>query len=205
MQIETMDSQQTHMIKVPSTIKGLIFDMDGTLLNSTPIHYKAWLAACQPYGVEFSYDYFITLTGRPVLELSKDFIATFNLPVEPDVLVHEKERLVESNLHNVEIIRPVFDVVKAYSGLLPMAVGTGASRERALSLLTNSGIIDYFAAIITSDDVENYKPHPETFLKAANAIEVAPHDCLVFEDGYLGINAAMAAGMQVVDVKPFYN
>ncbi len=204
-QYVTMNIKQALTIPVPTDIKGLIFDMDGTLLNSTPIHYKAWLAACQPYGVDFSYEYFITLTGRPVVELAKGLIAAFNIPVGAEELVCKKENLVEQNLHNVELIQPVFEVVQAYKGRLPMAVGTGASRERAVRLLTNSGIMDYFDAIVTSDDVSNYKPHPETFLKAAEAIRVNAKSCVVFEDGHLGMDAAVAAGMQVIDVKPYYN
>ncbi|WP_439183808.1 HAD family hydrolase [Carboxylicivirga taeanensis] len=199
-----MSNKQILSISVPERIKGLIFDMDGTLLNSTPIHYKAWLEACRPFGVDFTYAYFITLTGRPVIELSKDLIAAFNMPVEAGELVAAKEQLVEKNLHNVEVIPAVFEVVTAFKGRLPMAVGTGASRQRAMRLLEDSGIIDYFDAVITSDDVEQYKPHPATFLKAAQAINVSPADCLVFEDGHLGIDAANAAGMSVVDVKTYY-
>lgn len=198
------DNKSFSSIDIPQQIKGLIFDMDGTLLNSTPIHFKAWLAACQPYGVEFDYDYFITLTGRPVLELSKDLIATYSMPVDAEELVQKKEELVEQHLHNVEIVEAVYEVVEKYSGQLPMAVGTGASRERAMRLLSDSGLINHFEAVVTSDDVANYKPHPDTFLKAAEAIKVSPAHCLVFEDGHLGIDAAVAAGMQVIDVKPFY-
>ncbi|MBS2212333.1 HAD-IA family hydrolase [Carboxylicivirga mesophila] len=198
------DNKALNQIVIPQHIKGLIFDMDGTLLNSTPIHYKAWLAACQPFGVDFEYEYFIGLTGRPVVELGKDLIDTFGMDIAPEELVQNKENLVEQNLHNVEIVEAVYDVVKRYEGLLPMAVGTGASRERAMRLLSNSGIINHFEAVITSDDVDNYKPHPDTFLKAAEAIKVNPAECMVFEDGHLGMDAAVAAGMHVIDVKPYY-
>jgi len=191
-------------ILVPEAVKGLIFDMDGTLLNSTPVHYKAWLGACKPFGVEFDYNYFITLTGRPVIELSKDLINQFGMDISAIELVETKEQLVEKNLHNITVIKPVFEVVESFQGKLPMAVGTGASRERANFLLTESGIIDRFDAIVTSNDVLNYKPHPDTFLKAADLIGVAPADCLVFEDGHLGIEAANSAGMAVIDVKPYY-
>ncbi|MBR8535460.1 HAD-IA family hydrolase [Carboxylicivirga sediminis] len=199
-----IDNKALNQIVIPQHIKGLIFDMDGTLLNSTPIHYKAWLGACQPFGVDFEYEYFIRLTGRPVLELSKDLIATFNMAIAPEELVQQKERLVEQNLHNVEIVEAVYDVVKRYEGQLPMAVGTGASRERAMRLLSDSGIINHFEVVITSDDVDNYKPHPDTFLKAAEAIKVNPAECMVFEDGHLGMDAAVVAGMHVIDVKPYY-
>ena len=191
-------------ILVPKEVKGLIFDMDGTLLNSTPVHYTAWLEACKPFGVEFDYNYFITLTGRPVIELSKDLINHFGMDISAIELVETKEQLVEKNLHNITVIKPVFEVVEAFQGKLPMAVGTGASRERANFLLSESGIIDRFDAIVTSNDVSNYKPHPDTFLKAADLIGVAPADCLVFEDGHLGIDAANSAGMAVIDVKPYY-
>ncbi|WP_430809688.1 MULTISPECIES: HAD family hydrolase [unclassified Carboxylicivirga] len=201
---ETHNQRQKDII-ISRDIKGLIFDMDGTLLNSTPVHYQAWLSACQPFGVSFDYDFFITLTGRPVIELARDLIARYELAVTPMDLVAHKESLVEDNLNKVTLIPAVFDVLERYRGLLPMAVGTGASRQRAERLLRSSGIEDRFKAIVTSDDVSHYKPHPETFLNAAAALGVAPADCLVFEDGHLGIEAAKAAGMQVIDVKPYYD
>ncbi|TRX65945.1 HAD family phosphatase [Carboxylicivirga sp. M1479] len=191
-------------IPVADNIKGLIFDMDGTLVNSTPIHYKAWLEACRPFGVEFSYDFFITLTGRPVVELSKDLIARYQMDISAIELVNKKEQLVENNLHHVQLIQPVIDVMDKFQGKLPMAVGTGASRERAQRLLSDAGIIERFDIIVTSDDVDNYKPHPDTFLKAAKGIGVDADCCLVFEDGHLGIEAAKSAGMSVIDVKPYY-
>ncbi len=178
--------------------------MDGTLVNSTPVHYKAWLEAVKPFGVHFDYAFFITLTGRPVMELSKDLIQRYQLDVEPGELVRVKEQLVEKNLNNVELVQPVYEVMKQYKGELPMAVGTGASRERAQFLLSTVGIIDEFDVIVTSDDVTQYKPHPETFLKAAETMGVEPANCLVLEDGQLGIEAAREAGMHVIDVKPFY-
>ncbi len=191
-------------ISIPTHIKGLIFDMDGTLINSLPAHYKAWLEACNSYGVDFTFDYFTTLTGRPVIELSKDIITRFNMNISPVQLVKEKEALVEKNLNEVKLIQPVMRVIKAYNRKLPMAVGTGACKQMATHLLSKAGIINQFKSIITSDDVDNYKPHPETFLKAALEINVVPEECLVFEDGQLGIEAAIAAGMSVIDVKPFY-
>jgi beta-phosphoglucomutase family hydrolase len=191
-------------IRVPESVKGLIFDMDGTLVNSTPVHYKAWLEAVKPFGVNFTYEFFITLTGRPVVELSKDLINRYKLDIDPIDLVNAKEQLVEKNLNNIELIQSVYEVMKQYKGQLPMAVGTGASRERAQFLLSTVGIIDEFDIIVTSDDVTNYKPHPETFLKAAEGIGLAPANCMVFEDGHLGIDAAKEAGMHVIDVKPYY-
>lgn len=191
-------------IKVPSNIKGLIFDMDGTLVNSIPAHYNAWIEACRKYDVSFSFEYFIDLTGRPVIELSKDIIKDFGLNIPPIQLVKEKEVLVEKNLNKVELIKPVIDVINKYKGQLPMAVGTGASKKMAMRLLSETGIVQHFKSIVTSCDVTKYKPNPDTFLKAAEEIGVAPEDCLVFEDGQLGIDAAKAAGMSVVDVKPYY-
>jgi len=195
---------QDQTIKVPDHIKGLIFDMDGTLVNSIPVHYNAWIEACSKYKASFSYDYFVSLTGQPVLELSKGIITKFGLKVSAAQLVDEKEQLVEKNLNKVELIQPVMRVIRAHDGKLPMAVGTGASKKMATRLLSETGIIHQFQTIVTSDDVDRYKPHPDTFLKAAQEINVLPQDCLVFEDGQLGIEAALAAGMTVVDVKPFY-
>jgi len=198
------EDNQPNTITIPAHIKGLIFDMDGTLINSIPVHYNAWIEACSKYGACFSYDFFVGLTGRPVLELSKDIITKFCLDVEPIQLVREKEVLVEKNLNKVELIMPVMNVINAYTGKLPMAVGTGASKQMATRLLSETGIINQFDSIVTSDDVDNYKPSPDTFLKAAKEINIAPEECMVFEDGQLGIDASITAGMSVIDVKPYY-
>ncbi|MCU4176198.1 HAD family hydrolase [Carboxylicivirga sp. N1Y90] len=185
-------------------IKAIICDMDGTLVDTLPAHYEAWLKACAPYNVNFSMDYFQKLTGRPAVELAKDIISKYNLPIEAEELVRIKNAYVSEKLDKVEVIQSVFEVIQHFHGKLPMTVGTGAREDMATGILEATKLRQYFDAVVTSDNVSNYKPHPETFLKGAAHVGVKPENCLVLEDGDLGIDAAKSAGMMVIDVKPFY-
>lgn len=192
-------------IPVDPSAKALIFDMDGTLIDTIHSHYEAWQKACAPYGVSFSLDYFFTLTGRPPIELSKRIVTEYGMRVSPQQLFHEKEAIFLKNMHTVEVIHPVITIVKQFHGLLPLAVGTGSNRPMAIEMLTSTGLFTFFDIVVTADDVTNYKPHPETFLNCADFFKVAPSHCQVFEDGQLGLEAAQAAGMIVTDVKPYYD
>jgi beta-phosphoglucomutase-like phosphatase (HAD superfamily) len=98
----------------------------------------------------------------------------------------------------------VTDLVRKYHGIIPMAVGTGGMRRLAFKTLEIIGLKSYFDVLVASEDVQNYKPHPETFLKCAELMGVNPVDCEVFEDGILGMKAAETAGMMVVDVTNYY-
>lgn len=185
-------------------IKAFIFDMDGTLVDTLPAHYEAWLQACSEFKVSFSMDYFQSLTGRPATELGKDLIRTFNMPVDPNDLVKQKEALVNEQLHKVKVFDPILEVIEKFHSRIPMAVGTGARREMADRILETTKLQSFFDFVVTSDDVTNYKPHPETFIKSSDHFGVDRKNCLVFEDGHLGIEAAKTAGMMVIDVKQFY-
>ncbi len=118
-----------------------------------------------------------------------------------------EEKLTEFNReqHLVKPISPVVDIVKKYYGILPMAVGTGGHREAVEKTLQITGLREYFDIIITANDVKNFKPHPETFLKCASLMNVDPQFIEVFEDGDLGIEAALSAGMYATDVRPWYD
>jgi len=103
-----------------------------------------------------------------------------------------------------EEISVVTDVVRKYHSILPMSIGTGSTKKGAKKTLEVIEMQHFFDVVITADDISNPKPHPETFLKCAEFMNVNPKDCLVFEDGILGIQAAEKAGMQVIDINQFY-
>ncbi len=190
--------------KIDSSTKALIFDMDGTLLNTISIHYKAWETVCKKYGIKVTKDYFFALTGRPVIEIATTLVKDFGAEVKPEVLLKEKESLVSAHNKPIELIEPIVKLVYDYANKLPMAVGTGSGREKALDMLNKTNLISYFDCIITADDVDNGKPHPETFLRCAELMGVEARYCQVFEDGEAGLVAAQQAGMIATDVKPFY-
>jgi beta-phosphoglucomutase family hydrolase len=197
------------MIKKNLTInpkaKGLIFDLDGTLADTMPIHYIAWKNAAAKYDINFTTELFSQLAGIPLYPTVEKLNQIFGRTIDPKEMGDLKEEEFENNMHLTPEIKVVTDLVRKYHGKIPMAVGTGGSRRLSLKSLDIIGLRGYFDILVTSEDVSNFKPHPETFLKCAELMGVAPADCEVFEDGLLGIQAAHTAGMMVVDVTEYYN
>ena len=184
--------------------KGLIFDLDGTLADTMPIHYVAWRNAAASYGIDFTVELFMQLAGIPLYPTVEKLNQMFGTNIDPKEMGDIKETEFENNMHLTPEIKIVTDLVKIWHGKLPMAVGTGGSRYLASKTLEFIGLKDYFEVMVTSEDVIHYKPHPETFLKCAEQLGIDPVDCEVFEDGVLGIQAARTAGMMVVDVTEYY-
>lgn len=184
--------------------QGLIFDLDGTLLDSIGLHWKAWQEACREYGVEIDFDFFITHTGKPVEKISRILTEHYNIPTEPENILSAKERLVYEHLDSVKPIEAVVNVAKENYGKLPMAVGTGSDRRRAEIMLKHAGLQHLFVAVVCAEDVTHHKPHPETFVKCAELMGIPCDKCEVFEDGAPGLQAATTAGMMATDVKPYY-
>ena len=191
-------------LSINPNAKGLIFDLDGTLADTMPIHFIAWKNAAAKYGIEFTPELFMELAGIPLYPTVEKLNAIFGKNIDPREMGDIKEAEFEKNMHLTPEIKIVTDLVRAYHGKIPMAVGTGGARRLALKTLEIIGLKDFFEVLVTSEDVSHYKPNPETFLKCAEQIGVDPVDCEVFEDGLLGITAAHAAGMMVVDVTQYY-
>jgi beta-phosphoglucomutase family hydrolase len=191
-------------LEVNKKAKGLIFDLDGTLADTMPIHYIAWKNAAARYGIDFSPELFSELAGIPLYPTVVKLNEIFGTNIDPKEMGDLKEAEFERNMHLTPEIKVITDLVRKYHGILPMAVGTGGMRRLAIRTLEIIGMQDYFDVLVTSEDVQNYKPHPETFLKCAELMGVDPVDCEVFEDGILGIKAAETAGMMVVDVTQYY-
>ena len=188
-------------------IKGLIFDLDGTLADTMPFHFRGWRRACQKYGADIDTAFLRQHTGTPGWIIADEIIKKCNLRGSVTVNQIMEEKLLEFHReqHLVKPIAPVVDIVKKYWKILPMAVGTGGHREAVERTLEITGLRKYFDIIITANDVENFKPHPETFLKCATRMGVEPKFIEVFEDGDLGIAAALNAGMVATDVRKWYD
>jgi beta-phosphoglucomutase-like phosphatase (HAD superfamily) len=188
-------------------VKGLIFDLDGTLADTMPYHFDGWKKACNKYGADIEPEFLRLHTGRPGWIIAAEIIKKCGLEgkVSIDQIMEEKFELFYSVQHNVKPIKPVVEIVKKYYGILPMSVGTGGHRAAVLRTLEITGLSQYFDIIVTANDIDNFKPHPETFLKCAELMNIAPQHCEVFEDGDLGIEAAMLGGMIVTDVRSWYD
>ncbi len=192
-------------IKVHPEAKGLIFDLDGTLSDSLPVHVATWNQIGDKYGFKFDPKIIYEMTGRPTIEFARRVVEQYNLTVSPEEIVRMKQTSFWELAHLLQPVPEVVSIVKEYFGKFPMAVGTGASRKSAEVQLTALKLIEYFDAIVSANDVTSHKPQPETFLECARLMNVEPRFCQVFEDGDLGISAAKKAGMIVTDVRPFIN
>jgi len=190
-------------IMVHPSAKGLIFDLDGTLSDSHPVHLANWQLLGLKLGFVFDKKIIYEMTGRPTIDFAKRIISENNLSISPVELVKMKHEAFWNTIHFLSPILPVVDIVKRYHKVLPMSVGTGASRQSAGLQLAELGLRDYFDFVITADDVTHHKPEAETFLRCAELMRVVPSECQVFEDGMLGMEAARAAGMILTDVRPF--
>ncbi len=191
-------------LSIHPNAKGLIFDLDGTLADTMPIHYIAWKNTAAHYGIDFSPELFASLAGIPVYPTVEKLNELFGKNINPKEMGDLKEAEFEKNMHLTPEIKIVAELVRQYHGKLRMAIGTGGSRKLSMKTLGIIGLQDYIDIMVTSEDVQNFKPHPETFLKCAELMGVEPQYCEVFEDGVLGMQAAKTAGMMVVDVTQYY-
>jgi beta-phosphoglucomutase family hydrolase len=188
-------------------IKGLIFDLDGTLADTMPTHFKCWKTACQKFGAKIDTNFLRQHTGSPGWMIANEIIkkSGLNGNVTIDQIMDEKQILFYKEQHHIKPIPPVVDIVEKYHGVLPMAVGTGGHREAVERTLEITGLRKYFEIIITANDVDQFKPNPETFLRCAELMKIEPELIEVFEDGDLGIEAAHIAGMTATDVRSWYD
>jgi len=191
-------------IKIKSEVKALIFDLDGTLSNSLPIHLFTWEKICQEYNCHFNEKIMIDLTGKPTIMFARRVIDENHLiGVTAEELVKKKQQSFWDNAGLLEPHSEIVSLVYENYGKRPMAVGTGACRKSAEIQLEVLHLTKYFDAVVSADDVTFHKPDPETFLKCAKLIGVKPSDCQVFEDGVLGMEGARKAGMFLTDVRSF--
>lgn len=191
-------------IPIPADTKGLIFDLDGTILDSMPLHHQGYNYALQPYNIHYPKDIFYSRGGIPTRDTLLLIAEEYNIQAfDVDQSLAAKRQFVEQNLDDIQLIEPVFDVIRTYHAKLPMSVGTGSNRKVVAELFERFSLGEYITHVVTATDVKHYKPHPETFLKCAELMGVDPEYCTVFEDGKPGMQAAREAGMKVIDVTKF--
>lgn len=184
--------------------QGYIFDLDGTLADTMPAHYLAWRSVGDQYGLEFAEDRFYSLGGVPTARIFEMLAEEQGVSLDSKLAAQQKEEAFVGYLNQVEAIEPVMEVVRRWHGKLPLAVATGAMRWVMERILRQLELSHYFQAFVASEDTLRHKPFPDVFLEAARQLGVPPETCCVYEDADLGIEAAKAAGMHVVDVRTLH-
>jgi beta-phosphoglucomutase family hydrolase len=186
-------------------LKGIIFDCDGTLADTMPLHWRAWQAIARRHKFHFPEDRFYSLGGVPSRDILKMIGEEQRIALDHLAVAREKEAEYLPLIAQVEPINTVVGVAREHFGKIPMAVASGGTQAIIEQVLEHLGIRKLFAAIVTSEDVVNQKPAPDIFLEAARRIGVAPQFCRAYEDTDLGMQAIRAAGMEAVDVRLLLN
>ena len=188
-------------LKLPDgEFKAYLFDCDGTVADSMPLHYVAWKKALGEWNCEFDEKLFYEWGGMPIAEI----IATLNrqrgLNMPVPVVEKRKELLYYELLAELKAVPEVLEHIEDAHGRIPFAVVSGSTRDSVTTSLRTLKLLDRFDTLVCAGDYKKSKPDPEPFLLAAERLKVAPEHCLVFEDTEMGIRAAKAAGMAWVKV-----
>ena len=190
-------------LKLPSNgFDAVIFDCDGTLVDSMPAHFDAWCDALAIHGAGgvFKEDVFFAMGGRPTMDIVVELNDEYNLKLDPIAVAFAKREAFLKRLHSVTLIDEVAEFARSLRGKMPLGIATGGSRMVIEKTLKAVGISDWFDEVVTAEDVAEGKPAPDIFLRAAKLLGVQPSRCLVLEDAPAGILSAQRAGMQVIAV-----
>jgi HAD superfamily hydrolase (TIGR01509 family) len=179
---------------------GYIFDCDGTLADSMPLHYRAWADTVEKYGGQMPEDLFYALGGWPSNKMIEFLNDRFGTSLDPETVALEKEHLYVERIDTIQPIREVADFAREVAAFAEVSVASGGILPVVTRTLETIGFKGFFPVIVTSEQVKRGKPFPDMFLEAARRMSVQPSDCLVLEDSIAGFEAAKAAGMDYTKV-----
>lgn len=179
----------------------LIFDCDGTLADTLPVHFLAWQAAFDPYGATLAEDWYYDRTGLTAIEFIQAFNQTFGFTIDEQSVDAERQQHFANLIDQVQAVQAVAAIAQANYGKVPMAVASNGQRSVVESTVEAIRLRSLFETIVTLNDVEFGKPAPDLFLLAAERMGIPPSECIVYEDSDLGLEAARRAGMRWVDVR----
>jgi HAD superfamily hydrolase (TIGR01509 family) len=183
-------------------IQGLLFDMDGVLVDTEVIHEKARQAVYKKYALDTEKIKAVPVTGRNTVAIFNDIQAITPFPVPLEKVIDEKRDVFVAMLQ--EPIQPLAGVramLERYAGKLPIGLVTASAGQNVDAVMANTGLGSFFNARVVAEDVTHYKPNPEAYILGAERIGVSPDNCLVFEDSPIGITAAKNAGATVVALR----
>jgi beta-phosphoglucomutase family hydrolase len=191
------------LTSITRPFRAAIFDCDGTLADTMPLHYQAWVAALRERKAEMSEQLFYDLGGVPTRDIARILNDRCGYSLDVEETAAAKEAYYEQLLPQAQPVEPVVALVHEYRGTYPLAVASGGIRRLVERTIHALGIADCFDAVCTAEEITRGKPDPELFLLAAARLGVPPADCVVFEDSDLGLEAARRAAMQLVDIRPW--
>lgn len=189
-----------HLQLPPGPFSAYLFDCDGTIVNSMPLHLVAWQKALAPHGCSYPEDLFYAQGGLPTRKIVATLNARYGLSMPIEETASAKEHLYYDLLPQLTAVPEVLAQIEADHGRIPFAVVSGSTRESVVKSLEITHLLDKFDILVCAGDYVHGKPAPDPFLMAAEKLGVPPAQCLVFEDTDLGIEAATAAGMQSVRI-----
>jgi HAD superfamily hydrolase (TIGR01509 family) len=184
----------------PGSFKAYLFDCDGTIADSMPLHYIAWKKVLGEWNCEFDEELFYAWGGMPIAEIISTLNKRHGLSMPVEMVCRRKESLYFELLPQLKAVPEVLEHIEAQHGRIPFAVVSGSTRESVTASLGILKLLDRFDTLVCAGDYKRSKPDPEAFLLAAAKLGVAPGDCLVFEDTEMGIQAATAAAMASVKI-----
>ncbi|MBU6409862.1 MAG: HAD-IA family hydrolase [Verrucomicrobia bacterium] len=182
-------------------IKGLIFDCDGTLADTMPLHWLAWRMVTERHGLHFPQDRFYAFGGVPSRDILELLAREQGRSLDHIAVAREKEEAYRPLITRAGPVHSVVAIARANHGKLPMAVASGGSQDIIGAVLDHLQIRHLFDTVVTNEMVKKQKPAPDIFLEAARRIGVQPAFCRAYEDTELGLQAIRAAGMEAVDVR----
>lgn len=183
-----------------SSYEGVVFDCDGTLVDSMPLHYVAWSLVLKKYGLVFPEDRFYKMGGISTEKTAAILAAEAGIKIDPVRVSQEKDAAFLLHLTQIKPIQRTVAVAQKAYGVCPLAVATGATLKLAQAELLHTGLSHLFKTIVAAEDVKHHKPSPDVYLEAARRLGVDPRRCLAFEDTEIGLQAARSAGMEAIHV-----
>jgi len=190
----------------PPDIRALIFDCDGTLADTMPVHHRAWVAMLADHGLVFPEPQFYALAGAPTAQIIRILADEQGVAVTDEQIAAmqlDKEERYVATIDEVTPVAEVLAIAAHHRGALPMAVASGGQRWVVTRTLAAIGVLDWMDAVVGAEDTQRHKPEPDVFLEAARRLGIEPTACAVFEDSDLGLEAGRRAGMLSLDIRPW--
>ncbi len=182
-------------------IKALVFDLDGTLVDSETLHHRAWEKALVQNGVpSFSLEEFLRFIGTSNEKVATEYIKSHNIPKNIVDLVLEKQAIYMELLPEIQLCSGVKEMLNRFHGKMEMAVASSSHKKEIMAILGMNNLLDYFSYVIGGDMVREKKPDPEIYLRVQSFLQLHPDECVAFEDSAHGLNAAKNAGMYGVAI-----